>query len=423
VPRAFHCADAAACVDVDGTQGKCEPNGYCSFPDPDCLGSLRKYGRFADGLSGHCVDAADVCGAVGEVCCANDQCAVDGAVCQSMSMPNLCVGCVTQLAIGDGHGCALKRNGTMACWGMNDHGQLGSGGTAFAAAATPVLDNLGMPVAGITAITAGTHHTCALLMNRTMQCWGDDSAGQLGRGGNSPINSVPAPIGLNTIVSIAAGARHTCAAIGTGEVYCWGANDAGQIGGTPSAGSSSPVEVVDMAGLALHMVAVGAGATHSCGIKTDSSLWCWGSNTNGELGDGAVRATSPPAQANSLGTRVRAVAAGAHFTCALLDDESIDCVGLNDRGQAGQAPGMLVPVPRQVANIDLLTAVSASGTQACARRSGGKLICWGDAGAGGLPTPIRDGVGPIGAGISDVCSGRADGVDCNVFLDPHLACP
>jgi Regulator of Chromosome Condensation (RCC1) repeat protein len=415
VQRAFHCNDSRACVN-GGVQGSCEASGWCSFPDAAC-GSGRRYGEFAGGgLGRQCVGVADSCGTIGEACCT-------GNVCQSKlaCIAGVCSGCVQSLAVGGGHGCALLSDGTMACWGKNDHGQLGNGGTSDAAAAVAVVDDHGVKLAGIVAIAAGAAHSCALRSDGTVLCWGDDSAGQLGRGGAAPINLTPMPVGLSTIVAIAAGARHSCAALMNGAAWCWGANDSGQLGSAPSAGSSMPVEVVDGASQPISAALLAGGDTHSCAVARDFSLSCWGSNTSGELGDGTTAATSGPKAAASLGKHVRAIAAGAHFGCALVDDGGVRCFGQNDAGQAGQPPGAPVAVPTAVAALDLVTAVAAGGAQACARRAGGRFYCWG-AGSG-APSLVRASVGAIGVGAGDRCSARADGVDCAVFGDPHLACP
>ncbi|HEY2745245.1 MAG TPA: hypothetical protein VGL86_11500 [Polyangia bacterium] len=409
--------DQGACV-REGVQGTCEANHWCSFPDATCAGG-RRYGEFAgDGLAGACVTAADSCGAIGEACCAGTGACQTGLEC----LGGACVGCVTALALGDAHGCALLRDGGgVVCWGKNDHGQLGNGGSGDAAAAVAVVDDHGVPIAGVTAIAAGANHTCALRSDHTIVCWGDDGAGQLGRGATLPgpsDNGVPAPVGLTSIVAVAAGAQHTCAALDNGAVWCWGANDAGQLGQAPSAGASMPVEVVDRAGLALTAATLAAGATHSCAIEQDATLLCWGSDTDGELGDGMTAATSLPSAAVVLGAHVVAAAGGAHFGCALTDAGAVDCFGADDRQQAGQPEAATVAVPTPVA-IDPATAVAAGGAEACARRAGGDLLCWGD---GAAPATVRQNVGPIAVGANDACSARPDGVDCAAFGDPHLSC-
>jgi len=402
IVSAFRCADSPACV-RSGVSGTCEGNHWCSFPDAACA-SGRRYGEFAgDGLASACVTAADSCGAIGEACCAGTGACQAGLVCTA----GVCSGCVTALALGDAHGCALVRDGSVACWGANDHGQLGRGSSGGSGAtAAPVVDDHGVPLGGIAAIAAGGAHTCALRADKTVVCWGDDAP-------------VPALVALTTIAAIAAGAHHTCAALDDGAVWCWGANDAGQLGSAPSAGSAMPVEVVDKAGAPLAAASLAAGATHSCAVGRDHTLVCWGSDVDGELGDGMSAATSLPVKAASLGAHVVAATAGVHFGCALGDDGRVSCFGANDQRQAGQPASPSVAVPTALA-LDLVTALSAGGAQACARRAGGDLSCWGD---NTDPTIVRRGVGAIAVGANDACSARADGVDCATFGDPHLACP
>ena len=422
ITRAFHCTADGACVDNEARSGICQANGWCSFPAlaSECA-SGQRYGIFAGGgLANQCVTALDSCGALGERCCA------DAAM--SACQPKLqcigggCVGCVAGLALGDGHGCALVRDGSVACWGKNDHGQLGNGTTGDAAAAVPVVDDHGLALGGVTAVVTGAAHSCALKSDGTLRCWGDNSSGQLGGGGaQSMVNATPALVPLTSIVAVAAGARHACAALSAGAVWCWGANEAGQLGVAAPASAPMPVEVVDKAGQPIDAVALAAGATHTCAVRRDQSLWCWGSNLSGELGDGSSATTSPPVAVSSLGRHVVAVAAGAHFGCALGDDGKVRCFGQNDRGQAGQPAGAPAVVPMAVPGIDGVTALAAGGTHACARRGGGQLSCWGD--GSGSPSPVQDGVGAIGVGANDRCSARSDGIACSVFGDPHLACP
>lgn len=383
VPHAFRCTASTACVGAAG-QGTCEATGWCSFADGACP-SGRRYGQFAgDALGGQCVGAADACGAIGEACCSDGSCQAGLSCAGGLT----CVGCVSALTLGDAHGCALVRDGSVACWGKGGAGQLGNGATSDAAAAVPVVDDHGKPIGPVIAVAAGAAHSCALRSDHTVVCWGANDAGQLGRGTITASEPVPAPVGLTSIVAIAAGARHTCAALDNGAVWCWGANDAGQLGSAPSAGASMPVEVVDKAGLPLAAATVAAGATHSCAVERDHTLVCWGSDTDGELGDGSSAATSLPVKAASLGAHVVAAAAGVHVSCAVTDDGKAACAGRNDRGQAGQAPGTTVAVPTPIA-LDLVTAAALGGTRGCARRAGARLYCWGDDGGGGGGAPGR----------------------------------
>jgi alpha-tubulin suppressor-like RCC1 family protein len=391
IERTFRCHAASQC-----SSGTCETTGWCSFPDASCSDTGRRYAKLVgDGLANQCVAGADLDGGV------------DGGV-----QPT---GCVSALALGDAHGCALRADGTAVCWGKNDHGQLGNGSTADAAAATEVLDGNGAPLGGLSALVAGAAHTCAL-QNGALLCWGDDSSGQLGRGGSAMVNGVPMASAISGVSAAAAGAHHTCVVLTNGSVWCWGANDAGQLGAMPSASMPTPVEVV-RAGQALDATALAAGDTHSCAVERDHTLVCWGSDSDGELGDGAMAGFHAPVEAMALGAHVTAAAAGAHFGCALGDDLRVSCFGLDAEQQSGGTTPT-VAVPTALA-LDAIGAISAGGAQACALGAGGTLDCWGN---GAAPHPIASGVGPFAVGANDVCSARAGGITCAAFGDPHLSC-
>jgi hypothetical protein len=421
----FTCHGDQSCVD-GATQGTCELTGFCSFPDGTCA-TGRRYGVYAGGgLGSTCVgagsgdDGGAVCGLLGDPCCAADM-GCPGLTCDSTSMT--CTGCVVQLALGDNHGCALKPDGTVWCWGKNDHGQLGDNSTTDRPAAVPVVDaSLSAKLKGVTAITAGANHTCALIAG-ALYCWGDDSNGQLGRGGSSPMTPVAAPSALSSVVAIAAGGDHTCAITSPGNaVWCWGANDAGQLSTSfPQAPSSTPErlpkQVIDAGNVAITGIAITAGQTHTCLVKDDHSLFCWGSDTHGEIGDGSTATFRPPTQAEAI-SHVIAAAAGAHVTCALTDAGKVACVGQNDHGQTG-SPGMDPVTVLALIAFDGATSVATGGAQGCARRVGARLECWGDDQAA---AEVRTGVGPIAVGANDRCAALADSISCAV-ADPRLSCP
>jgi alpha-tubulin suppressor-like RCC1 family protein len=209
------------------------------------------------------------------------------------------------IAAGSRHTCALLSSGGVKCWGFNNFGQLGLGDTISRGDGAgemgddlPVVD-LGEPAV---ALSLGTYHSCALLIGGGVKCWGNNDFGQLGLGdtasrgddANEMGNSLPAvdvSTGWNA-VSIAAGSRHTCALLIDGSVKCWGNNDFGQLGlgDTDSRGD----DVYEM-GDYLSPVFLGAGRSstgittkgeHSCTLLTDGSVRCWGYNHFGQLGLG-----------------------------------------------------------------------------------------------------------------------------------------
>ena len=431
IEHAFVCHDDASCA-----PGTCQSaTHFCSFTDAMCP-SGQRYGEFAgDRLANTCVggtndggigDGSDGGGTscpLGDSCCSGMTCAAP----LTCSAANVCQGCVTALALGDNHGCALEANGTIWCWGNNDNGQLGDGTTTTRPAAVQVVDDHGIAITTFVAVTAGANHTCGLEANGVALCWGDGTDGQLGVGTNLAVNSVPAAVGIQPIGSIAAGGHHTCASIGSGGgmsaslVWCWGANDAGQLA-SPSntSGKNMPVAAVDKAGVQLLGTTLTGGLSHTCILRTDGTTWCWGSDTMGELGDGATAASSPPVQVAAIGTHARALAAGSHFTCVLLDDGTVDCFGQNDHAQSGQPDGMPVAVATSVGLVDA-TSVAVGATLGCARLTGATLDCWGnDAPVAAVKTSVA--VGAIAVGANDRCTARADGVDCVVAV-PRVSCP
>ncbi len=241
---------------------------------------------------------------------------------------------VVDLALGGvGHSCALMADGQVKCWGWNGNGQLGIG-RIDAGTSTPLtVVGLGVPV---TKITAGEYHTCALTAGGQMACWGNNVSGQLGSGTIEMTSSTPVIVpGLGgSIIDIAAGSSHTCALMTGGGVKCWGDNSIGQLGnGATGTGGSAPVNV---AGLTSGVAALSAGGTHTCALTTGGGVKCWGNNYGGQLGNGTAGGlSSVPVDVNGLSSGVVSVKAGSGSTCAVISTGGIKCWGGNDRGQIG----------------------------------------------------------------------------------------
>src|SRR2546427_727031 len=249
-----------------------------------------------------------------------------------------------------------------------------------------------------TAVAGGGFHACMRLPDGTVQCWGRNNFGQLGNGdGNLADSSVPVAVrGLTTATRVVTGDSHTCALLGDGTVQCWGVGDSGQPGdGTFNNISTVPVAVVGMggAGHLTNAVAVAAGGYHSCALLVDGTVWCWGRNLDGQLGNGIPLPAPPgtqcssswcsstPARASGI-TGAAAVIAGGYHTCALFRDGTAQCWGRNDEGQLGDGTTTSSSTPVGVGGITGAVAVSAGVFHTCALLSNGTVKCWGAVGSG-----------------------------------------
>ncbi len=300
---------------------------------------------------------------------------------------------VAELALGVSHTCAL-RYGAVHCFGANGFGQLGTGDQAgrSKAAQVPGLSN-------VVQVVAGEGHTCALLSIGEARCWGDNGFGQLGA--NNPmikfaLSPVPVLLPNNSplkgIVSLAAGWDHTCAVLSDGKVMCWGANDFGQLGNQSTAFYLAPVEVkLGSGGTALGgITAVTAGQSHTCAIGPNQSVYCWGDNSSGQLGNGSAASSSlTPVVVSGVGgngvlTGVEQVSAGALHTCARTDAAGeVLCWGSNGNGRLGigESGGKsLVPLNAKgvsgEATFTGTARISSGNGHTCAVTTN-RIRCWG----------------------------------------------
>lgn len=225
-------------------------------------------------------------------------------------------GDIGNISVGFAHACATV-DGVAACWGSNWHGELGIG-SAGEPISTPV--RLQLPVRKV---VAGSQHTCALLAAGTVRCWGDGSSGQIGDGSTRPANPTPVTVaGLAGVVDITAGGAHTCALLAEGRVACWGANWWGQLGDGTTLPRPTPVYASITS-----VAAVSAGGSHTCAITKAGAAYCWGDNAGGQLGDGSWADRASPTPVTGLQQRVVAISAGIAHTCAVLASGSARCWG------------------------------------------------------------------------------------------------
>lgn len=278
---------------------------------------------------------------------------------------------VRSLAAGQDHSCAVLDNGAVRCWGMNVSGQLGDGGVELGLGpVTPIgLDS------GIVALAAGADHTCALTEQGGVLCWGANYAGQLGDGSGQDRRVPTAVAGLASGVrAIAAGQRHSCAVLNSGEVRCWGFNFAGQLGDGSTQDRLSPVAV---AGLG-DAVAVAGGERFSCALRSAGGVSCWGANNNSQLGGGSDESDQLlPIATQGLPGPASALDVGSEHGCALVSGQ-VYCWGRNDVGQLGDDSPIrrhqAVPVQGLTASI---TALAIGDHHGCARSAEAGLQCWG----------------------------------------------
>jgi alpha-tubulin suppressor-like RCC1 family protein len=318
---------------------------------------------------------------------------------------------------GSGHTCALLDNAQVKCWGQNDYGQLGFG-VIGARGDDPSEMGDHLPAVDLgtgrtaVAVAAGSYHTCALLDNAQVKCWGESEYGRLGLGDRETRGDDPSEMGDDlpavdlgtgrTAIAVAAGYYHTCALLDRGQVKCWGQNAYGQLGlgdsenrGDGSGEMSDDLPAVDL-GTGRTAVAVWAGDVHTCALLDNAQVKCWGCNGVGQLGlgDGENRGDGSGEMGDDLpavdlGTGRTAVAVSASYlhTCAVLDNGQVKCWGYNGEGELGlgdsehrgdgsDETGDDLPA------VDLGTgrtafAISAGYYHTCALLENGQVKCWG----------------------------------------------
>lgn len=291
-----------------------------------------------------------------------------------------------QIASGERHSCARLATGTMRCWGWGSSGQLGNGG--FTSSASPVTVDL----ASVTSISLGQTHTCAIDTSGRLYCWGRNTQGEVGDGTQTRRDTPQRIRSIGVVTSVGTGQLHTCA-VSSGSVRCWGLNNQGQTGiGRVSEHELSPALVPGLN----NVTEVRAGADHTCALRSDGSVWCWGGNEFGQLGDGTFFPRTSPVRVDITDVRELSVNSDATHTCAIRNDHTVWCWGRNIAGQAGDGTmeNRNVPVP---VTADMAT-VSVNWRHSCGVTRAGRPVCWGSNGSGRLgdgtteprtsPTPV-----------------------------------
>jgi alpha-tubulin suppressor-like RCC1 family protein len=243
------------------------------------------------------------------------------------------------VSAGSYHTCAIKPDTTLWCWGDNTNGQLGTGNTV----ASP--DPVQIGGTGWVQISGTYLHTCGLKQDTTLWCWGLSADLQLGT--TMPVVMSPTRVPGNPWLKVSTGLNHTCGLKQDGTLWCWGGNYKGQLGnaGIPAQDNSKTSDALQVDG---SWMDVSAGETYTCGIQSDRSLWCWGDGQLGQLGDGMETQRSTPVAVASAGQTWQAVSAGQQHTCAVATDGSLWCWGNNSNGQLGTGSTQWRQVPTRV---------------------------------------------------------------------------
>ncbi len=332
------------------------------------------------------------------------------------ALPTVNLGSASAVSISAGaaHTCAVLDNGSVKCWGIGDArlgvsitGNRGDGPGEMGDVLTAVALGTGRTAKSV---SAGQTRTCASLDDGSVQCWGSNADGELGVGSDSTGMTKGVVALSGTAVSVAVGWHHACALLDSGAVKCWGTNKEGELGLEDTVARGSRAEEM---GDALPEVSLGGTAkaiasswTHTCVILDDGSVKCWGNNSSAELGTGDLvnRGVAGGQMGDGLpvvdlgaGRTAKAITAGVHTTCAVLDNGAIKCWGsnfdgtlgvggaLDSRGDDRAEMGDALPVVPLGANRTSKGVVSGAGAKhRCALLENGRVKCWGDNSSGQL---------------------------------------
>ena len=276
------------------------------------------------------------------------------------------------LSVGSAHACYAE-GGKVLCWGTNTDGEVGDGGTTGSA--------LPVAVSGIdsaVSVSAGSRHTCALLTDGSISCWGANNVGQLGDGTQTSSSTPVSVSGITTAAQVSAGGAsftsHTCALLRNGTIYCWGGDGDGQLGNGGHFRSPTAVRVKGIS----TAVQVSAGLRHSCALLAGGTVRCWGMGSMGQLGNGVSHGSSVPVRVREIRSAIQ-VSAGSSQSCALITGGRVKCWGGNGFGELGIASRkpMKSATPLTVKLPGPALSVSAGYANACARLKKGGVYCWG----------------------------------------------
>ena len=345
---------------------------------------------------------------------------------------------ITEIGNGESHSLALKNDGTVWAWGSGSYGKLGNNSSSTQRTPIQVLDSAAAGnINNITSVAAGRWYSLALKNDSTVYAWGYNSSGQLGTGDTNS-RSVPNSVLKSDVSSqlfsnakvITGGDNQSLALKNDGTVWAWGSNSYGQLGDNTTTQRLTPVQVKGPGGVGYltDITAITANSTHCMALKNDGTVWAWGENNAGQLGDNTITQRLTPVQVKASGgvgylTGVNAIAASQYYSLALKNDGTVWGWGSNIGGQLGDntTTQRLTPVqvkgPDGVEYLDSITSITTGRGHSLAIKSDGTVWAWGYNSFGQLGdntttqrlTPVQvkgpDGVGYI-SGITSIYGGH-----------------
>ena len=276
---------------------------------------------------------------------------------------------IVSVSAGQNLTSALRSDGTVWAWGYDYYGQFGTGMTNTSSVPVQVSS-----LSGIVSVSTGYNHTVALKSDGTVWAWGYNNYGQLGDGTTTSRTSPVQVSGLSGIVSISAGSNQTIALKSDGTVWAWGFNNYGQLGNGTTTDSLIPIQVFNLS----NVISVSAGFSHVVALKSDGTAWTWGYNGYGQLGGGTyISSSTVPLQVSGLSDLI-SISASTNFTLAAKSDGTVWAWGNNSYGQLGNSTLSSRYVPGQVSGLNRVISVSAGGYHSLALKSDGTIWSWGN---------------------------------------------
>jgi alpha-tubulin suppressor-like RCC1 family protein len=331
-------------------------------------------------------DSDDQCSRGGEngMCQKTGYCSFDDSACDSgqryaelaaADLSEQCVvACIEELSLGAAHSCALLTDGSLRCWGAQGQGRLGNGSVEPGVQPTAVIVGGVPPFKGV---SLGAAHSCALTAEGgSVWCWGDNTVLQLSEpgAGPGPLRIAALDVAGTAVTQVAAGGFHNCARASGGQA-CWGHNERGQLG-SGSAGNPSSIAAVSF-NPALQEIA--AGEAHSCGRTIAGTVHCWGDNRNLQVGGADPMGDHSTPILVPTPLRAAQLALGLLHSCMLTSDETVACWGNNQlAGQLGRNQAFVEsPTPIAIGLPEAIVQLDAGSTHSCALGQSGTAYCWG----------------------------------------------